>query len=85
VSGFAATRRGGTCNRYVPMLLAATELGLECLERELSCLLESMCLLDADLKPRRDTIDPEFEDDAIVLERAIAEVRAVIAEVRGGA
>jgi hypothetical protein len=68
-----------------PDLLVLATRGMIALEAELSLLLESVCLLDNALQPIRDTIDPEFDEEAAALERAIAEGRAVIASALGAA
>lgn len=69
------------CNSHAA-LVAAADRGLVALEQELHDLLTSVCLLDDDLEPRRDTIEPAFEADAAELEQAIASVTAAIAKAR---
>ena len=60
-------------------LLYAAELGLEAMQRELAGTLESSCLLDADLNPRRDTLPAEQEDEIANLESDIEMVKRAIA------
>lgn len=60
-------------------LVEVAKIGLASLEQQLEDLLGSVCLLNADLTPRRDTIEPQFAEEATELEANIARAKAVIA------
>jgi sugar (pentulose or hexulose) kinase len=69
----------------VAELIAAAEIGLNRVEVELACFLESACFLNDDLEPLRDTLGPDDEEHARALEDLIERIRAAILAVRGAA
>lgn len=59
-------------------LKRAAQIALRHMLADRDMLLESHCLLDANLKPRRDTLDDMAKPLVAKIERDIAKVRAAI-------
>lgn len=68
-----------------PELLECARDGLASLEAQLALILESHCKLDADLEPKRDTLDDDVRDVVEELEGKIDRARAIIAKATGEA
>lgn len=60
-------------------LVDAAAIGLDAMEHELESLIESHCKLNADLTPRRETLEAIAWPAVEALEKKIAKVRSAIA------
>jgi hypothetical protein len=66
----------------VSPLVEAAERALASLRATTASFLEAHCLLDADLRPRRETLDEDAAEHVLERERLEAELAAAIAAVR---
>lgn len=66
-----------------PELYALGEVALDEMEQSLALLLESHCLLDDELNPKRETLEEDVREEVERLEKGIADARTLLAKARG--